>query len=125
MNMVNNVISSVRVRYPNSNFPGTLEEFRKLLDELRPSYSKVEARLRRQGRDVSALILADGEIVHILEGGHLPPGEIEQEISNLLDFYRNPPTLWPGCRGDLARKLGVQVGTPEFNRWFDSMADQL
>ena len=125
MNMVNKVITRVRVRRPNTLFPGTLEEFRELLDGLRPSYSKAEARLRRQGGDTSALILADGEIIHILEGSHLPPGEIEQEVGNLLEFYKNPPTLWPGCRGDVARALGVQVGTPNFNRWFDSMADQL
>lgn len=128
--IANSIISKVRVRQLHTphlgyKFPDSPEGFRELLDRLRPSYKKVEARLRRKGREVSAMIIADGEIVHILEGSQMSPGEFETEAANLVDFYKNPPILWAGCRGDLARELGVQVGTPCYNKWFDEMANQL
>ena len=106
-------------------FPTDVDSFKKLLDECRPRYHKVEGSIRRNGKNASALIMGDGQIIHVIEMDYFAAGEIEQKVGELVEYYRHPPVLWPGCRGDLATKVGGQVGSQSFNRWFDQMVNEM
>lgn len=102
--------------------PGSVVEFEKLLNDLRPRYKDVEVRFRRAG-ETAAFIYANGQLVHIVDSTG-DEEEFNAEVDRFFDYYRNPPLLWSGCRGAMAHELGVRIDK-DFNKWFDSYANQL
>lgn len=102
----------------------TRAEFKEVLDELRPAPSRVEVVYQRGELkdEVGALIYLDGKLKHVIEVERQNAQDFEEQVEDLVSFYRHPPMLWPGCRGALARKYGL-VMTTEFNLWFDRLAN--
>lgn len=122
MSIVSTVIKKVT---KVEKVPEDIQEFSLMLDKLRPHYKKIEGRIQRDGDNKTAIILGDGVIIHTLDGSNIDDKDFLVEMGEIIDYYKNPPVMWPGCRGMVARHLGFQVGTVEFNRWFDQMANQL
>lgn len=100
----------------------TLEKFDTLLDSLRPTYKCVEATFIYEGENdckVGAIIYTDGKLKHVID-----PEEdrdiksFKKEVDALIKEFKKPVRAWRGCRGTVARHLGVIVDK-EFNFWFD------
>lgn len=98
-------------------------DFEEILDLLRPTPLKVEATYQYEGDEVGAMIYADGSLRHVIDPAEINQQAFQEEVERLVDFYRNPPRLWPGCRGAVARFLGRRLDR-DFNRWFDEMASK-
>lgn len=99
--------------------PKTTEQFEKVLRKLRPKYKKLEVKINPGS---AGLIYGDGKLLHVVEESG--DGDMEEEINRMVEFYQDLPLLHPGCRGKLAKHLGVQINR-DFNRWFDSHANRL
>lgn len=102
--------------------PQTQRGFEDLLDRLRPTYSKVESAIRHDGEGMGALIYGDDKLIHVVESKEQSESMFLEELEDLVQFYKNPPRLWPGCRGSIAKKYGLTM-TVEYNRWFDQFAN--
>ena len=111
---------------PKPDKPETPSEFNKMLDKVRPAPDKVEAVYQYEGEEVGVMIYTtiDGErkLQYVLDPEVRNPHAFAEEVSTLMEFYRHPPRLWPGCRGQVARFLGVEIDR-DFNRWFDTLAN--
>lgn len=105
--------------------PQSQTAFEALLDELRPTADKVEVVYQHGERkdELGALIYTDGKLRHAIDVDRQNPEAFQEEVENLVKFYKHPPRLWPGCRGDIARKFELTM-TVEFNKWFDNFANQ-
>jgi hypothetical protein len=104
----------------------TIEEFNALLDKLRPHPERVEAIYQREGENIGVIIFTTiggkRSTQYVLNPEPRNALEFEEEVSRIIEFYKNPPRLWPGCRGVLSRYLGIRMDK-EFNRWFDAMVN--
>jgi hypothetical protein len=106
------------------NLPQTQDEFERLLNQLRPKASHIEVVYQHNQGKIGCLIYCDGELKHAIEPIHEDNGLFyEEHVLPIVTFYKNPPRLWPGCRGDIARACRHPI-TTQFNRWFDGLADQ-
>lgn len=103
--------------------PQTQRGFENLLDELRPTADKVETAIQ-YGKDgaIGAFVYGDEKLIHIVETVKQSEDLFLMELDDLVQFYKHPPRLWPGCRGVIARQYGLKM-TVEFNRWFDNFAN--
>ena len=105
--------------------PETQDEFEHLLNRLRPKATKIEVlyQYSEDQSNIGCLIYCDGVLRHSIEPVHENTDHFYQEhVLPIVEFYKNPPRLWPGCRGDIARACRQRINT-QFNRWFDALAD--
>lgn len=103
--------------------PSNAEEFEELLENLKPRYDCIEARFQRGKAGSAGLIYGDGQLLHIVDN-HGSEKELQEEVYSLMDYYRDLPTLWSGCRGAVAKSLDVPLDK-DFNKWFDRYANQI
>jgi hypothetical protein len=119
------VVHGFRLNTDNKQ-PETAAEFEALLTKLRPKPEKVEAIFQREGNEVGVLIyttlLGERKLQYVLSPEVRNELAFQGEVETLVEFYKHPPRLWPGCRGMVARYLEVEIDR-EFNRWFDTLAN--
>lgn len=107
-----------------ATLPETQEEFEVLLDKLRPKAEHVEV-IYQYGDtkdEIGALVYTDGALRHVIDPSRQKVEVFNEEVNELIRFYKHPPRLWPGCRGAIARKFGLKM-TVQYNRWFDEFAN--
>ena len=105
--------------------PDTQQEFEKLLDLLRPHPKVVTSTFIYDERDpkmIGVRIHADGKLMRVIHPFRQDVETFAEEVDSLVNFYKNPPRLWPNCRNDIANYINVEKNK-EFNRWFDEYAN--
>lgn len=106
--------------------PETQSDFERLLNRLRPKAHSIEVVYQHDSETnkIGCLIYCDGDLKHAIEPIHKDDGTFyDKNVAPVVKFYKNPPRLWPGCRGDVARACHQRINT-QFNRWFDTLADK-
>lgn len=101
-------------------FDLTEDEFFDLLNKLRPAPKTIDIGKRKMVDGYIVLtVYSDGEMVHRTKPFLGTADEIQKKEEGLIEYYSELPILWPGCRGVLARHLGVEMDKA-FQKKFDS-----
>lgn len=114
-------LQTPRVEFENMD----VNEFEDMLNVLRPKIKSIAVQYRTDPLGKRAELLGDGELIHTIEKMDLREEEFQSHVSEMVEFYRNPPFLWPRCRGDVARYLGAHIHDKHFHKWFDRMVEKL
>lgn len=101
------------------------DSFEKLLTKYRPTNMDISVGRRTLGDGSRSInVFADGVVIHRTKP--LKKNVTEQQLlaieEELISYYSNPPRIWPGCRGVIAKHFGIKLDK-DFHSWFDKFAN--